>query len=977
MKESKFLTVIVFVLAFAVAFLSEVANAKDTETLLINKLTNVFLKLPEGNPTKAKITLRLADLHAERGRLQSKQELEKGCIECTNGEADRKKALEYYQYVLPSLKGEQRQNVLVQVGHTYEVLGQNAKAIQFYKKVITGSTGRGMAEAQFSLAEIYFKQRSFNKAASFYQKALSNDSFTRRGLASYRLAWCQYNLGQIAKSVNGLEKILTSPKLLTRGGENLVNVDQDFKAEVAKDFTVFIAHSSQIDMAGIKKVFKYSPDASRIENVSFLAKELERLGRVNQSVQAWELVIKETSNPQIRMEGLVYLAGFKLKGSDRSQVLPFLKRAFRNWNSISQCKDPKQCEELKKRVRALVFDWNRMEKKTPSASLLEAYENYFTVATTDGEGFELASQAALQAKDFQKAYTWNLKAFGLAKDDEKRETLLLRRIEIAELSKNADWVLASQSTYLEKSPKQTRSSEIRYQMAQKSYDDKNYAEAATQFRTLALAPHTPAKLKVQSAELALDALVLTKDDVKIEDWAGEFAQSFPKLRKRFLGIAGASVLSQTAKLSSGTTDNLTAWNTLNRFDVSAADAQKKHTYYKNKVILARKLKKFSDMNTALRSFLSLKGLTPEDKKFGLENKVWLSELQLNFNEAYKAYKKLNTKNWLELARLADLAEKPSQSYYYSYLKNPKDKDLAFSICVKLIKEAKAIGRKQQVCVPYLQKDKNFFAGLVLEIYGQKKNTKQLTKMFKSYGLDKTPAAHVLTRSLLLDEGAKKLSQLSKHKLDGRTHRVAGSLKRRMSLITRFEKTIAKATDTQDWLTQTMFLTSLKTQYMRFFEELMSLPTPKGLTEQEQQEYLGLLSQQAAPYKEKADQIQFKIDELWKNEAAMDQVYADFHKAPRELQALLGPQIEKMKSVATVEQQARFDLVYKKAQVKKMPSFALLETARNQVKASPMNKTALRNLIQLETARGYQPMIIYLNSRLQMVDQGFETKEKAL
>ena len=54
-----------------------------------------------------------------------------------------------------------------------------------------------------------------------------------------------------------------------------------------------------------------------------------------------------------------------------------------------------------------------------------------------------------------------------------------------------------------------------------------------------------------------------------------------------------------------------------------------------------------------------------------------------------------------------------------------------------------------------------------------------------------------------------------------------------------------------------------------------MPTPKDLTAQEQQEYLSLLSQQAAPYKEKADQIQFKIDELWKNEAAMDQVITDF------------------------------------------------------------------------------------------------------
>ncbi|MCJ8275734.1 MAG: tetratricopeptide repeat protein, partial [Bdellovibrionales bacterium] len=329
----------------------------ETQTLLIKKLTNVFLKLPDGNPTKTKITLRLADLHAERGRLISKRELEKGCIECSNGEVDRKKALEYYLYVMPNLKGEQRHNVLVQIGHIYEVLGQNNKAISLYKKVISGSTdGRGMAESLFSIGEIYFKRKDFKSAQTYYKKALGNSYFTRRGLASYRLAWCQYNSGQISSAVNGLEKILTTPKLLTRGGEEVVNVDLDFKAEVAKDFTVFVAHSSQLNSASIQKVYKYSPDKSRIENVSYLAKELERLGRIKTAQETWELVVAKTDDPQIRMEGLIYLAGLQLKGSQKQKIAPYLKRAFQNWNSLASCKDQEQCNVLKKRVRRLVFD---------------------------------------------------------------------------------------------------------------------------------------------------------------------------------------------------------------------------------------------------------------------------------------------------------------------------------------------------------------------------------------------------------------------------------------------------------------------------------------------------------------------------------------------------------------------------------------------------------------------------------------------
>ena len=962
-----------FVIGFGVA-IAEASDAR-TQTLLIDKLTNVFLKLPEGNPTKTKITLRLADLHAERGRIQAKAELEKGCEQCSNGETDRKKALEYYQYVLPKLKGEQKQNVLVQVGHIYEVLGENFKAIQFYKKVIQGADSLGKAEAQFSLAEIYFKQRNFKLAQNFYQKALSNNSFTRRGLAMFRLSWCQYNRGDISSAIKGLEKILRSPKLLTRGGETLTNVDQDFKFEVAKDFTVFMAHSTLINLSAIRKVYELSPNESRIENISFLAKELERLGRINQSQQAWELVVNETSSPEIRMEALVYLAGLQIKGSKPQKVLPYLKRAFSNWSSLQSCKDQRACDELKKRIRTMVFDWNRMEKKAPSPQLIEAYEAYFRVSSSDVEAYELAAQAATQAKNYEKAYQWNQKAYQLTADNQKKETLLLKRIEISELAKNDAWLQASQSFYLTNSSAKTKNHEIRYQMAQKTYDSKNYQGAAEQFKAIADQASAPAKLRAQSAELALDSLVLLKNDQQIEAWATQFAQMFPTKRKRFLSLAGQSVLSQTAKLSTGAA-SANAWATLNRFDPSAATPEKQKTFYKNKVILARKLKKFSEMDKALRKYSSFKDLNKDERTFALQNRVWLSEVQLDFAQAYKSYKQLNTGKWLQLARMADLAEKPSSTYYYNYLKTATDKELAFSICVKLIREAQSIGPKQKNCLPYFNNKKDFFAGLILEIYSGKRNVSQLLNLLKAHGLMETAGANVLKRSQLITKAEKQVVRLKKHKLDGRTSRVGRSLKRRMKLIAQFERTISEATGTGDWLTQTLFLTDLKAQYMRFFNELLALPTPKDLSAQEQQEYLSLLSQQAAPYKEKANEIQFKLDELWGNEKAKDQLLADFHQSPKELQSLLGPQIDKLK-VADPQKGGEFFLVYRKEQKPKIPSLALLESARQQVKNNPMNSTALNNLIRLETARGYQPMIIYLNSRKNQLSQGFETEEKAL
>lgn len=956
---------------------SAVAQADpSTETLLIDKLTQVFLKLPEGDATKVKLTLRLADLHAERGRLQAKAELEKGCIECHNGLADRKKALEYYQYVLDKLQGESKHNVLVQVGHIYEVLGENQKAIEFYQKVIASAGADKSSEAQFSLGEIYFKQRNYAAAEKHYQQALLDSSFPRKGLASFRMAWCRYNLGDVAAATAGLENILKSPKLLSSTSEGVANVDSDFKSEVAKDYTVFMAHSSQIGLDAIKKVQELSPEASRIENLSFLAKELERLGQINQAMGAWELVIAETSDPQVRMEGLIYLGGLQLKSENKAAILPFLQRAFSQWSSLSQCKVESQCEELKKRVRALVFDWNRTEKENPSPALIEAYQAYLGVAPNDREALELAAHAALLAKNYPLAYQWVQAAYKNADNKDIQEKLLLKRIEVAEAAKNATWLAESQANYLQLSSTKSRVAEIRYQMAQKLYEDKKYQAAAEQFKQLALQSGTTTKLRVQAAEMALDALVLEKKDNLIESWANEFAQVFPDQRKRFRGLASQSVLTQTASLSAGATGDLAAWQTLLRFDLTSADDNQKKTYYKNKTILARKLKKFSDMDESLRSLLSFNNLTKEEVQFGLENKVWLSEIQLNFDEAFESYKKLNNGQWLELARLADLAEKPAETYYFNYIKQPDNQDIAFTVCLKLVKDAKGIMPEHSPCLPYLNKDKDLFASVLLEVMSANKTPVQIAQVFKANNLDGTPAALVLKRAVLIIEGENNLKKLRAHKLDGHSDRVAGSLKTRMNFVTNLEKTIAKATEIQDWLSQTLLLTELKKEYLRFYNDLLALPTPEGLNANEQQEYVSLLGQQAAPYKEKADQIQFKLDELWKNEKAIDQMYTDFHKSSSELQAILGPQIEMIRS--SVAANPSFpDLVYRKEEKKSVPSIALLENARQQVKASPLNKAALQQLIQFETARGYQPMIIYLNSRLKMVDAGFESKEKAL
>ena len=971
MKIAGRIFIIFIFFAFSPLALSQ-PQKTQVRDLLISKLKRVLVGLPDGSPAKIRVTLRLADLHAERGRLQAKEEMEKGCVDCTHGEKDRRQALNYYNDVLPKLKSEKLQIVLIQMGHLYEVINENTKAIGFYKKVVNRWQGPEKVEAEFSLAEIYFKQGHFQKALGHYQKVLKENSFKKKGFAGFRLAWCRYNTGDISGAVSDLENILNNPKLLTRNMENSSRVDEDFKEEIAKDYTVFMAHSRLIGLDAIEKVFKLSPKQNRLENILFLAKELERLGRVQQSEKAWELVIEKTDQPQVRLEALLELTNLSLKREETKKLLSYFKRTLNQWKFLSQVRKKTQSEqiqfeELKNRLRNIVFEWNRSEReKGFSKELLMAYEVYFQMDSKNFEAFQLASQAAIRISDFFRAYNWNEKAISLAKDSEL-ESLLVQRIEISELAKNQKWLISAQNLYLKKSKEKSKLSEIRYQMAQGQYDKKNYEVAAKQFQKLARDSSVSSKLRLQSAEMALDSLVLAENDSAIEICGKDFAKIFPDRKKHFLGLVNQSVLSQTAQFSSKPNE---AWTILNRFNVSHADPEKLKIYHKNRIILARKLKKFDEMNASLQFFLKFKNLTEKERRFALESKVWLNEIQLDFNGAYLAYRELNTGDWLQLARFADLAEKPSEKYYFQYLKRTKDQKLAFSICLKLVETGETLRGPYGICESRLKKNKEVFANLIVDIYGKKVSPVALFNKMKTYGVEKTWAGSVVHRDLLIKRGGAQLKKLKNHKLKNR--HLTSSIKYRLNLIASFEKVISDAAKTGDWLVQILFLSDLKVQYVRFFEDLMALLVPGGLSDEEQREYMTLLNQQAAPYREKAGQIELKLDELWKDQKSQDQLYSNFHKTTDTLQSLLGPQIERLKFVANGGTLSELlNLVYRQPIRRKLSSVFSLEEARQRVRQKPMDKKAIRKLIELETVRGYQPMIIYLNSRLEKLDQNIK------
>ncbi len=258
---------------------------ESVQEKLIEKLTKVSLNIAPGDSARSSITLRLADLHAERGRRLSMKEINAGCTVCVAGNKDREKAIRLYTEVLPALENEQKARVNTQIGHLYEMSGNEAKAIAMYQSLLNEKNQKISSEAELSLAEIYFKRRNYVQALPFYKKVMATHP-SQKGLASYRAGWCYFNLGQIEQGVGELKKVLQAPELLSRSQSGMVSIDKQFHEEVSRDLATFLARRP-FNASELDELYKLSPDNAKLAHLSYLAAEYERLGQVAHSISAW------------------------------------------------------------------------------------------------------------------------------------------------------------------------------------------------------------------------------------------------------------------------------------------------------------------------------------------------------------------------------------------------------------------------------------------------------------------------------------------------------------------------------------------------------------------------------------------------------------------------------------------------------------------------------------------------------------------
>ncbi|MCB0350955.1 MAG: tetratricopeptide repeat protein [Bdellovibrionales bacterium] len=977
----KYGVVISGIIVMSAASLAEQSNEDEIRTLLINKLNNVYLTLPNQDPTKLSLTLRIADLLSERARAESNIELSKGCTKCVAGVNDRKKALLMYKEALPKVSPENAGRVLTQIGHLYELTGNENGAIQTYKKMISeNSDPAAVAEAQLSLAEMYFKRNNFSEARQYYDQVFKSAARVSKGLAAYRMAWCDFRLGRVQAAAQMMQKILSDPELLTRSSQtNVTSIDTQFHEEVTHDFVTFLAQNNVNENAA-QLVYDLSPIATKLNHVFDLAVELERLGLRGNSISVWQFLQEKETRPLQRLEGYVRLAQLQMEQKNITQAFEDYNRGLAMWPQI--CEVPQEsCKELGIRIKNFAIDAHKMEQKSPSTSIFDIYEAYLKVFSNE---VDMALQAAVIAKHL-KNWPASFQYFGLAaqsymqeKNSKKLEDVLLNQIEVAELSKDSALVNEALDLYLDSSITKSADLKVRYQKAKIEYDKGDYSTAVNLFRAVAFTPgHVSLDLKEKAADLSLDALVLLKDEKRLEAWARDYAKLLPGRSHDFLAIASRSVLNKAVEIAKSSPESALA--ELKKVDRSVLNLTEQVDVVKNIIILAEKIHRFDEARRATNDLLAIQNLKAEDRTFALEHKIYLAELTLDFQTAYSAAKEMsgdkNDAYWLKMALLAELAGQPADAYYVKFMNETKDQDRAEAIAVKIISASPNPLREIELYKNRFATKPERLAELYLEAYAKAPNSSIISIVEKNKNLKGTFGHKTLLRQNLLNDYKAVQAKITSHQIDASSQKkLSNTIKARGKLLDDVDKVASRAVALEDFSSQILALDLLGKESKRFYEEIMSLPLPEGLTPEEQGQYLQMLSQQASPHQVRSQDLAIKVSEFWQNKAATDAIQKIYPQQVLAVQNLLKPEVELLAHIAPASGGITWPELGHKSEAPKLDpkvDFKVIEQARSNLREDPLNKTKVEKLLSLEKGFGGSAMVSYLESRL----ENLKTKEK--
>jgi hypothetical protein len=807
------------------------------------------------------VRLRLADLYADRARLKAIQLQDGICRECEDVKEDRNRAIALYEKSFKQANAEQKTKILLQSAHLHAANGNSKKSESIFKDILANSKkypSNLTGEAHVGLGEIHYRKGEFSQATEHFKAALKYD-IRQPHIAEYRLAWCEFNAGKNAEGKAALYRMIKNKSLN----------DESFKRDVARDLVTFVARDP-ISRESVSELLSVTPPEDHKANLFLLGKEAERLGNAKGALIAWALYAEmkgtddsEALEIQIRTAQML---------ADRGQYADAIKAYdgfYKNLDKLKCKKIESICAELRAHGRQLVLTWIKKEKANPSESLTAALTVYTQYNAEDLEMLEWTGHVARANNNFKVASSAYGKAAKLAakSNDKKRlESTLLFQIEMAEQNKNNELMLEAYNSYLHLNPNGDKVNEIKYQKAFTLKNMGQMKEAFELFDDLVAKVNEP--LRTQSADLALDALAKLNDSDKLEVVALGYAKLIDKKKNAYTEIARKAAVNSAIILAQKNKNLVDAYEKLKNAPLTGAKHEERLLIAKNQLLIAEQMNDLDRIDESAIKLLSLTR-TPDDKELALSRRFYVANQRGQFKSAYEIGKKMHmpklhaSDRALKLAILADLSGIDSRKHYEEFIAKTPSKDKANTARAKIIKESRSPWHELRKHEASLRRSPQIYAETVSEVFARNQNYNELKRHLNYQELKNSNEGRRLKLFFALKDTNIFKKKIASHRLNSRSDKaIQSSIKERLNILKEGERLAAQSIKSNSFSLQVIYMSILSTEYNRLAKNIKTLPTPRGLSQQEKKKYLDLVSQRALALESTANHFSSQVDKLF-------------------------------------------------------------------------------------------------------------------
>lgn len=942
-------------LIFSVA-LSVKAEKLDLEnqTILINKIENTLGKLSTGDKSIDQLGLKaqLANLYSEQARLLFIEEGKLNCNGCQGSNKARQKSVQLYKDVLPHIQGDFKASVALQLAYLYEVLGQNAQAISLYNEVInsakTGVSKNYIGKALVSRGNSFFRQGQFIPAQKDFKLALSYVHTEEKGSVLHRLAWTYFNMGEIDTAIGQMKALLGEPRYLQQPTTEGYQYSEALHAEFAQDLAIFLA-KSEVTTPVIRQFVSLTPKAVIIEHLLFLADECDRLDNASSAIRVWQFALALEGFPQ-QQKSIVRIKMARFF-RERKQFDEAFKEFHQSLEAQKSCNSD-VCRSYPVLAKNYLTAWdkaikNRTQNRNADSAraLLRSYQDFNAFYANELQTLFWQSQLARDINSKNIAFQSYHRAADLAlsqKQNKIAQEALLAEIELAEQLNTSDVKITAYTHYIEILPQGSQIWFVRFALANTYYDLKKYSESIELYHSIAHecdCKNAKNSIALKSAHLELDSLAKLDQSEKIEMAAKDYALLFAKERLAFFKIARNAGFKQAYKLVGN----------------------------KNSESIHGAIKKVNG--------IPLLGANEEEKISYLKLKMQLAELTLNFEVAYQmalALKLPQSKNASDLIKVITLAElsQHKNSQWVDHLiamKSPiSDKKIAFVIKIRKAANPWPLFEKYS---GVLRSDVELYSDLLIEAFVKTKNFSAIERYIRDPAILKTNNGSTLWRLVYLKNLGVESKKIQNVYLNAKTDKLlASTLKSRLSLLKAFQSQIRRADQRQDWTAKVISRSIYRTENIRLANDIQRLPVPKSLPTNIKEQYRSALVNQARPFINEATVTSQQMDELWKNENAVEALIEDI-RTQVEYRMVF---VSEAKAVSTYAPDSiKSELQKAISEFPEKPTEKQLDKARAVASEDPFDGSAINDLIELEKAAGHKMMVAYLEGRRQFISRAGE------